>query len=109
MTVVAGAADLAPGEAGAYVVDGIPIVLVCDEDGAFHALDEMCTHGDISLADGEVYDCSIECWKHGSRFDLLTGRPLSLPATRPVNVYPVTTRGEQVLVDTTAPVPANQK
>ena len=101
MTVVAHTSDLAPGEAGAYVVDGIAIVLVRDHEGGFHALDELCTHEDISLADGEVYDCSIECWKHGSAFNLLTGKPTSLPAIRPVNVYPVTIDGENIIVSPT--------
>nr|NLD41252.1 non-heme iron oxygenase ferredoxin subunit [Actinomycetales bacterium] len=105
MTAVASTSDLAPGEAGAYVADGVAIVLVRDHEGHFHALDELCTHEDISLADGEVWDCTIECWKHGSAFNLLTGKPTSLPATRPVNVYPVTIDGEQVLVDTTPASP----
>jgi len=105
VTVVAAVTDLAPGEASAHVVDGVSIVLVRDEDGNFHALDELCSHEDISLADGEVWDCTIECWKHGSAFTLLTGKPTSLPATRPVNVYPVTIDGTNVLVDVTPPTP----
>ena len=44
-------------------------------------------------------DCEIECWLHGSRFDLRTGKPTGLPATEPVAVYPVTVQGDDVLVD----------
>ena len=43
--------------------------------------------------------CEIECWLHGSRFDLRTGKPTGLPATEPVAVYPVTVQGDDVLVD----------
>ncbi|HZK04777.1 MAG TPA: non-heme iron oxygenase ferredoxin subunit [Actinomycetaceae bacterium] len=100
MSAVATVSDLAPGEARAYEVDGVAIVLVRDYDGGFHALDELCTHEAISLADGDVEDCTIECWKHGSAFSLLTGKPTSLPATRPVNVYPVTIDGDDVMVET---------
>ncbi len=42
--------------------------------------------------------CAIECWLHGSRFDLRTGKPTGLPATEPVPVYPVTVQGDDVLV-----------
>lgn len=98
MTVVASTTDLQPGTATAVTVDGTPVVLVRDEEGTFHALDEMCTHGNVSLADGDVFDCSIECWKHGSAFNLLTGKPTSLPATRPVRVHTVTVDGTDVRV-----------
>ncbi len=104
MIAVATMTELNPGEARAIEVDGIPMVLVRDSDGEFHALDEMCTHGEISLADGEVSGCAIECWKHGSAFDLRTGKPTTLPATRPVKVYPVTIDGDSVLVSSD-PVP----
>ena len=48
--------------------------------------------------EGEVEDCQIECWLHGSTFDLRTGKPSGLPATRPVPVYPVKIEGDDVLV-----------
>lgn len=102
MSVVAGVGDLAPGQVRAYRVDGVAIVLVRDTDGQFHALDELCTHEDVSLAEGEVSDCRIECWLHGSVFDLRSGAPLTLPATESVNVYPVWTDGQDVLVDVSA-------
>jgi 3-phenylpropionate/trans-cinnamate dioxygenase ferredoxin subunit len=54
-----------------------------------YAIGDRCTHQDISLAEGEVDvdERAIECWKHGSQFDLRTGEALSLPATRPTPVY----------------------
>jgi 3-phenylpropionate/trans-cinnamate dioxygenase ferredoxin subunit len=63
----------------------------------------VCSHGAVSLSDGEVEGTTIECWLHGSKFDLRTGVPTGLPATRPVPVYPVTVDGERVLVDVDAP------
>ena len=69
-----------------------------------HALEDLCSHDEIALSDGEVEGCTIECWKHGSQFDLVTGRPLQLPAVLPVRVFPVRideSSGE-ILVDPTA-------
>lgn len=81
--------------------DGAPVevAVVRDADGDFHAISDICSHGQVSLSDGEVDGCSIECWLHGSTFDLRTGKPLALPATKPVPVYPVTLDGDRVLVD----------
>ena len=48
----------------------------------------------MALSEGDVTGCEIECWLHGSSFDLRTGEPLSLPATVPVPVYPVIVSGD---------------
>ena len=72
--------------------------------GETHAISDICSHGAVSLSDGEVEDCTIECWLHGSRFHLRTGKPTGPPAVRPVPVYPVTVDGERVLVDVDAPL-----
>ena len=74
-----------PGIAGA----SMHMEHVRDSAGDVHALDDTCSHAAVSLSEGEVEDCSIECWLHGSRFDLLTGRPSHLPATVPVAVHTV--------------------
>ncbi|HLS24977.1 MAG TPA: non-heme iron oxygenase ferredoxin subunit [Beutenbergiaceae bacterium] len=96
--------DLDPGEAmrvDLEDVDGrpIPIAIVRDEDGDYHAISDICSHGQVNLSDGEVEETTIECWLHGSTFDLRTGKPLSLPATQPVPVYAVSVEGDNVLVD----------
>ena len=44
-----------------------------DSEGGLHAFDDTCTHANVSLSEGEVDGCAIECWLHGSRFDLRTG------------------------------------
>lgn len=77
----------------------VEVALVRTSEREFHAISDICSHGQVSLSDGEVEDCTIECWLHGSRFDLRTGAPLSLPAVRRVPAYPVTIEGETVLVD----------
>ena len=81
------------------VLDGVAVAVVRDEEGHVHAVGDVCSHAEVSLSEGEVEDCTIECWLHGSQFDLRTGRPLALPAIRPVPVYPVTIDGDDVLVD----------
>ncbi len=93
-------------EVGAVLVElaGRPVAVVRDEDGDVHAVDDTCSHANVSLAEGEVDGCTIECWLHGSRFDLRTGRPTSLPAIRPIAVYPIQIEDGTVLVDVAAPL-----
>ena len=82
--------DLDPGTARRFDVAGLRVALVRIDD-EFYAVGDRCSHEDFSLADGEVWgpECQIECAKHGSSFDLRTGAPCSLPATKPVAVYDV--------------------
>jgi 3-phenylpropionate/trans-cinnamate dioxygenase ferredoxin component len=86
------------------VIAGEMIAVVRDEQGDVHAISDMCTHATVPLSEGEVDDCTIECWLHGSRFDLRTGEPTGLPAITPVDVYPVTIEGDDVYVDTSRTV-----
>lgn len=95
---IAGAAHMAPGTAQRVEVDGVDVALVRDTLGAFHAIGDECTHGKVSLSDGEVEGTTIECWLHGSAFDLNTGRPTSMPATQPVPVYVAEIAGDDVNV-----------
>jgi 3-phenylpropionate/trans-cinnamate dioxygenase ferredoxin subunit len=78
-------------------VDGQPVCLV-RVDREVHAVDDVCTHGAVSLSEGDIDGNTVECWLHGSVFDLRTGKPLSLPATEPIAVYPVTIEADNVLV-----------
>ena len=82
--------ELASGEARRFDVAGRRIALVRVDD-EFHAIDDRCSHEDYSLAEGEVWveEREIECPRHGSTFDLITGRACSLPATHAVAVYEV--------------------
>ncbi|GAU68411.1 putative dioxygenase [Streptomyces sp. NBRC 110611] len=81
-------------------LDGVPVSLVRTEGEVF-AINDICSHANVSLSEGEVENCHIECWLHGSSFDLRTGKPDSLPATQPVPVYPVKIEGDDVLVSVT--------
>jgi 3-phenylpropionate/trans-cinnamate dioxygenase ferredoxin subunit len=82
------------------VVEEVPVSLVRTAGEVF-AINDICSHANVSLSEGEVDDCSIECWLHGSSFDLRTGKPSGLPATRSVPVYPVKIEGDDVLVSVT--------
>ena len=97
------AADVASGSALAVEVEGVEVAVVHDGDDWFAIADE-CSHAAIPLSEGDVEGCEIECWLHGSRFDLRTGKPSGPPATEPVAVYPVQLSGADVLVDVTAPI-----
>ncbi|GAB2595004.1 non-heme iron oxygenase ferredoxin subunit [Pseudactinotalea suaedae] len=108
--VVAERDDLEPGETLRLELDAadgslVEVALVRAEDGEYYAIGDVCTHGQVSLSEGEVDGTSIECWLHGSTFDLKTGQPESLPAIRPVPTYPVSYDGDQVLIDIDRIVP----
>jgi 3-phenylpropionate/trans-cinnamate dioxygenase ferredoxin subunit len=86
-------------EEGAHrvVLNGIPICLARSQGEVF-AVNDVCSHADVSLSEGDVEDGTVECWLHGSRFDLRTGKPLSLPAVKAVATYSVTVEGDDVNV-----------
>ena len=85
-------------------------VAIVDFDGQLYAIEDVCSHAEVALSDGEVEELdgvpTIECALHGSCFDLRTGQPTNLPATEPVPVYPVRVEGDDVLVDVDAPIAA---
>jgi 3-phenylpropionate/trans-cinnamate dioxygenase ferredoxin subunit len=89
--------DIADESAIRVVIDGQP-VCVARSNGEFFAMHDVCSHAEVALSDGEVEDGSVECWLHGSRFDLRTGKPTGLPATKAVRVYRATIDGDDVLV-----------
>ena len=92
--------DIQPGTARRFEVGPHRVALVRIADD-FYAVGDRCSHADYSLSDGEVWadEKEIECWKHGSTFSLVTGEPQSLPATRPIPVYPVTVDDGEVVVE----------
>ena len=87
-----------PDEGAIRVQVGEKTLCVARSQGEVFAVSDVCTHADVSLSEGDVEDGTVECWLHGSRFDLRTGRPTGLPATKPVRTYPVTVEGDDVLV-----------
>jgi 3-phenylpropionate/trans-cinnamate dioxygenase ferredoxin subunit len=92
------ALDEVPDEgARRVVIDGVPVSVVRSEGEVF-AIYDVCSHAEVSLSEGEVEDGHIECWLHGSMFDLRSGKPVGPPATQPIPVYPVKIEGDDVLV-----------
>jgi len=97
---VCGWGELDDRAARRVIVDGRPVALV-RLGNRVHAIDDTCSHAEVSLAEGEVdaEECALECWKHGSLFDLETGAALTLPALKPVAVHSVVVNGDDVLVE----------
>ncbi len=94
--------DVAEDCAVRVLVEGTPVCLA-RSGGEVFAVHDVCSHADVPLSEGDVEDGTVECWLHGSRFDLRTGKPTGLPATRPVPVYTVKTEGDDVLVSLEKP------
>jgi 3-phenylpropionate/trans-cinnamate dioxygenase ferredoxin subunit len=95
--------EVASGTALAVDVDGTDVAVLRDGEEWYAAVDE-CSHAAVPLSEGDVEGCEIECWLHGSRFDLRTGKPTGPPATEPVTTYPVRVEGDDVLVDLDSPL-----
>jgi 3-phenylpropionate/trans-cinnamate dioxygenase ferredoxin subunit len=91
--------EIAKGEVIAVTVDDTRLAVVHCEDDSFHAVYDECSHASIPLSEGEVDGCTLECWLHGSRFDLRTGKPTGPPATEPVPVYSVEVRDGDIYVN----------
>lgn len=101
-TDVGAVGDVPDGGAVRVEVDGVPVAVVRIGDDVY-AIGDICSHANVSLADGEVWcdELELECPKHGSAFSLVTGEPSTLPATQPVAVYPVqVVEGRIVIGDT---------
>jgi 3-phenylpropionate/trans-cinnamate dioxygenase ferredoxin subunit len=79
-------------------VGGLDVAVVRHGDEVF-AIEDECSHAAVALSEGDVEDCTIECFLHGSRFDLRTGKPTGPPATEPVPVFAVQIDGDDVLID----------
>ena len=99
--LVGPAGDIAKGSVVTTEVDGVDIAVVHADDDSFYAVRDECSHAAIALSEGEVDGCTIECWLHGSRFDLRTGQPSGLPATEPVATFAVEIRDGDIYVSTT--------
>ena len=80
--------ELKPGERLSLEIGGHPVVII-NQDGEYFALDDVCTHDDGLLGDGEVEDHEIICPRHGARFDLRTGEATALPAVSGIHIYPI--------------------
>lgn len=96
---VASVTDLPEDSLKHVEVEGTPICLAHTDDGGWYAINDICSHEEFDLSDGELWGLSVECPQHGSRFDLRTGEPNMLPAVEAVPVYPVSVEDGEVYVD----------
>lgn len=94
----AGSDELQPGQMKRVEADGRKLLL-CNAEGDYFCVDEMCSHEDYSLWFGCIKGKSIKCSLHGSYFDLASGKPLNEPAECPLKTYPVRLDGGRVWVD----------
>ena len=94
---VANVANIPPGGRASIVVDGRAALLLRIGDD-FYAIEDVCSHDGQPLTDGPLRDCSIECPRHGARFDVRTGKPLCMPAVEPIAVFEVRVQDGQVQV-----------
>jgi len=95
---VASKSDIPEGSAKVFTV-GDTRIAVCNVSGQLFAIDDLCTHDNGPLGEGQLVGDQIECPRHGARFDVKTGKALCLPAVKPVNAYEVELRGDEVWVD----------
>jgi 3-phenylpropionate/trans-cinnamate dioxygenase ferredoxin subunit len=98
--------DVPPESAIPVEIGGTELAIV-HSDGQFYAIADECSHAAVPLSEGDVGHGEIECYFHGSRFDLRTGQPTGLPATEPVAIYRCHAEGDDVMVDVSAPVTAD--
>jgi 3-phenylpropionate/trans-cinnamate dioxygenase ferredoxin subunit len=98
---ICGVADVPEGEVRRFELDHRPFAVVNLGDEGFRVVDAICSHAHYFLDEGEVDPDleTIECPKHGSTFDLNTGKPRTLPATQPVEVFPVEVENDDVLIE----------
>jgi 3-phenylpropionate/trans-cinnamate dioxygenase ferredoxin component len=92
--------ELPPGERKLVEWEDLEIgVFNCD--GEYFAIEDRCSHDDGPLAHGELDTghCTVECPRHGSLFDLRTGKPKTLPAYAPVDTFPVHVDGDTVKLE----------
>ena len=95
---VARIADVPPGQAKVVLAEGERLAL-SNVEGTLYAIEDLCTHDGGPLGEGMLMGPLLECPRHGARFDVKTGRPVTLPAVVPVKTFPVKVEGEEVFVE----------
>ena len=91
------AGELAEGEMNSFTA-GLRQVAIGNVEGDLQAWDDVCTHQQCSLAEGELDGSIVECPCHGSQFDVMTGEAIQGPATEPVDVFQVREEGGEIQV-----------
>jgi len=91
--------DVTPGTVVTVMIEGRSLCVGQTLDGRWGAIDDVCTHDEGDLGEGELDGTAVECPRHGGRFDLFTGRVLALPPVVPVRAYAVRLDGDDVVVE----------
>src|SRR5712692_7949315 len=89
--------DVKPGQMKSFPVNG-KRVLIANVQGTLFATEDICTHDNGTLSDGELIGDEIECPRHGGRFSARTGEVLAMPPMFPIKTFPVKVEGDQILV-----------
>ncbi|MBI3548698.1 MAG: non-heme iron oxygenase ferredoxin subunit [Elusimicrobia bacterium] len=95
---VAKVSDIPPGKMRPVEVDGLRVAL-CNVDGKIYAIEDVCTHDDGPLGEGQLVDGQAECPRHGARFDVKSGQATRMPAIMPVRTFPVRVEGDSIYVE----------
>lgn len=95
---VAKRSNVQPGSTQRVTVNGVA-VLLCNVDGEFYAIEDVCSHDGGALDQGELEGCRIICPRHGANFDVRTGEALTLPAILPLPTYNVRVEGDDIYVE----------
>ena len=94
---VARTSEIPPGERDVFEIEGLYIA-VFNVGGAYYAIQDICTHDDGPLADGELDGFEIECPRHGARFDIRNGSVKQMPAVIPVQWYPTRVENDAIQI-----------
>lgn len=94
---VAKVSEIAPGTAKQVDVDGEPIAIF-NLDGQFYAISDTCSHAQASLSEGEIENGVVTCPWHGAKFDIKTGKNLSMPAPMPVQTFSIKIEGDVIKI-----------
>lgn len=96
--VVAKDGEILPGSMKIVVLAGVRVA-VCNVDGAYYAVEDVCSHDDGPLGEGSLKGGELECPRHGARFDVRSGAATRMPAVVPVRTFPVKVAGGEVVVE----------
>ncbi len=74
-------------------------VALCNVEGKFYAIEDICTHDDGPLGEGTLRGAVVECPRHGGQFDVKTGAAVRMPAVVPVRTFPVRVEGDEIFIE----------
>jgi 3-phenylpropionate/trans-cinnamate dioxygenase ferredoxin subunit len=94
----AAVSEIGPGQRKAVDLEGLAVLLF-NVNGQYYAIEDVCTHDGAPLAGGRFNNTWVACPRHGARFDVCTGKALTMPAVEPVETYPVKVEGNDILVE----------